>query len=258
MIWGILLFCLGLAFGSFVNVLLYRLPKGENFINSRSRCPECSFKLEWFDLIPVLSYVWLQGRCRSCKKNISPGYPLIELSFGGLAVLIFAFFGADFGLTFFWVVIAMFLLTLFLFDIRYFILPDLILVWMAVFVVLFRLLTQILGTGSSLVPWNQALIGGLILTLFLGTIWFISGGRWLGFGDVKYGFVIGLIFGVSGGIFVLYLAVIIGGLIGLGLLVGRKADRKTKLPLGAFISLAALVYILGQGSIDTFISRLFL
>lgn len=246
-----LVILIGVSLGSFFNVLLYRLPKGEDVLAGRSKCPHCKGNLAWFDLIPVVSFLALGGKCRYCQKTISPVYPAVELTAAGLALLSYLTLG---GMTVvslvFWMVACQFFLVLFLFDLKNMILPDAIIAALFLFSIVYWALSGVLPTTAS--SWTAALGGGAALSLILGSLWFLSKGLWMGFGDVKLAFTVGFLFGFFGGLLVLYGAFIAGGLVSVVMLLTKKANLKTKLPLGSFISLAAMVYILFGQTILSF------
>lgn len=247
----VFIFVIGLSIGSFINVLLYRLPKGENVLSGRSKCPHCKQNLAWLDLMPVVSFLVLGGKCRQCQKTISPIYPVIELTAAGLALLSYLALGGMAVVSLvFWMVICQFFLVLFLFDLKSMILPDAVIATLLLFSIAYWALSGILPTAAS--SWTAALGGGVALSLILGSLWFLSKGRWIGFGDVKLAFAIGFLFGFFGGLLVLYGAFIAGGLVSVVMLLTKKANLKTKLPLGSFISLAAIVYILFGQTILSF------
>jgi len=202
----------------------------------RSKCPKCGKTIPWYDLIPLVSFFWLKLRCRQCKTRISWVYPLIELSSGVIFIISYVLF-ADVGVAY--VLLQIFILELFLIlaviDLKHLILPDSILIF---------LIAGGLAT-FAIEPGINFLVGAASLFALLLLVWWLSGGRGLGFGDVKLAGVIGLIFGFWGGLVVLYLAVILGALIGIFLLMTGRANLKTKLPFGTIISLSAMFYILG-------------
>lgn len=246
-----LVILVGISLGSFFNVLLYRLPKGEGFLSGRSKCPRCRHDLAWFDLVPVVSFLALGGKCRHCQKTISPIYPTVELAAGVLALTSYlALGGMTIGSLIFWMVVCQFFLALFLFDLKDMTLPDAVIASLLLFGVIYWALTGVLPTAAS--SWVTALGGGAALSLILGSLWFLSQGRWIGFGDVKLAFAVGFLFGFFGGLTVLYGAFIIGGLVSIAMLATGKANLKTKLPLGSFISLTAMVYILFSQTILSF------
>ncbi|MDO8495185.1 MAG: prepilin peptidase [bacterium] len=236
---------LGLIVGSFLNVLIYRLPRGRGVVAGRSSCPNCRKTLSWVDLVPVFSWILLKGKCRNCHKKISWQYPLVELATGLLflgAYLRFDIMSLP-DLAF-----SLFLLSIFVVlimtDWRHLILPD--------GVILF-------GIGGALIYgvlqrwiWHSGRYDILSMGNFLAAImffgvlylvWWASSGTWLGLGDAKLMGLIALVFGTVGALFIFYTAIIIGGIIGLGLYLSRRADLKTKLPLGSYICLVAILYV---------------
>ena len=236
--------------GSFVGVIIHRLPKGEQFVGGRSYCPNCGHALRWYDLAPVLSFLILLGRCRYCRNKISWSYPAIEICSGIIVAASFLFL-SPFGLAYwlFWVFVLELLLILAFIDLKHFILADsLMAVILAAFVCY-----EIFGgkvaeaglpaqAGSIFSFGNLAGAALLFLTFFL--IWSFSNGKGIGLGDAKLAGLIGLVFGFWNSVFILYLAVIIGVLVGLALILRGRGSLKTKLPFGAFISFSAIVSVL--------------
>lgn len=218
-------FLLGLIVGSFLNVLIYRIPRGEQFVAGHSRCTHCDHILAWYDLIPVASFLVLGGKCRYCKQAISPQYPIIEIISG----LFFALAPSIPML-----IVLELMLVLAMIDAQHFLIPDIILIGL-VLVSLF--------TGA--ISWNHVL-SALGCGGFFFALWAISKGRWIGFGDVKLAAVLGLLFGFPGAVVVIYVAVIIGGLFGVILLLLHKATGKTPLPFGTLLGLCAGLFIFLQ------------
>ena len=219
----VLLFLTGLFVGSFLNVLIYRIPRGQQFVAGRSRCPHCRAVLAWYDLIPVASWLILHGRCRTCHQQISPVYPFVELLSG-----LFFVFAPSIPML---VALEVFLV-LVIVDYRHLIIPDGLLI-----VLLAAALATRAFSWDTL--WTVLGCGGFFLLL-----WLVSRGRWIGFGDVKFAAVIGVLFGFPGGVIALYAAVILGGVISVFLLALGRATMKTKLPLGSLFAVSAMWYIL--------------
>ena len=248
----------GLILGSFLSVLLERLPTGQaglpkgkpGIISGRSECPHCHRVLAWYDLIPILSYVFLWGRCRQCRARISLLYPSLELTMAAVLGL----YAYRFGLTGIWSVVDLVVLfglvALFFFDLRYQILPDVITIPL-ILIALFRLF---LNRPESLI---NMLIMGFVLTLIFGLLYMISHGRWLGLGDVKLAMLIGLLFGYPEALGVTLVAVWTGALVGLGLIMLGRASMKTALPFGSFWTLVAIITMIVPGPIG-YISKLFM
>jgi prepilin signal peptidase PulO-like enzyme (type II secretory pathway) len=243
----LLVFLIGLTVGSFANVVICRLPRKQS-IGGRSYCPDCGRILRWHDLAPILSFLALLGRCRYCRNKISWSYPVVEICSG--AIWLFSFlFWQPFGFAdwLFWVFILELFLILAFIDLKHLLLPNSIMTAILASFVCY----SFLGSGDGLVglffsPDNLASAAFFFFVFFL--IWSFSNGKGMGLGDAKLAGLIGFVFGFWNSFFVLYLAIIIGALVGLALVALSKGGAKTKLPLGAFISLSAIFFVLfGQG-----------
>lgn len=228
----------GLCFGSFANVLIARIPAGESVVSPPSHCPHCQHQLGVADLVPVVSYLWLRGRCRYCQERISSRYPLVELATAGLFVLVHLQQGWSAGTLAGWA-LALILLTSALTDIDAGIIPDLL-----------TYPGMVLGLVFS--PWGPGIISSLEGAFFFGGLFwllaFISGGG-MGGGDIKLAVVIGLFTGLSGSLLALVLAALSGGIFSLVLVVMGKAGRKTPIKFGPFLALAGMVAFLYAGPI---------
>jgi leader peptidase (prepilin peptidase) / N-methyltransferase len=232
----------GLIMGSFLSVLLERLGRKEGIVAGRSECPSCEHLLAWYDLIPLGSYVMLRGRCRYCDVRISPMYPLLELTMA----TVMGIFVFRYGMPSTWFVVDIAVLfglvALFFFDLRYQVLPD-VLVYPLIGLTLLRLITQ---RPDMLV---NAVATGVFVASFFGLLYAISHGRWLGFGDVKLGILIGLLFGYPGAVGVTLLAIWSGALWGLGLMATHRARLETALPFGSFWTAVAIVTLIWPGPV---------
>jgi leader peptidase (prepilin peptidase)/N-methyltransferase len=236
-----LIFLIGLAAGSFVGVIIYRLPRGEQFVGGRSYCPNCGHILRWRDLVPVLSFLILLGRCRYCRNKISWDYPVIEVCSGIIFAASF-FFLSPSGLAhwLFWVFILELFLILAFIDLKHLILPDSVMAVILAAFVCYEIFVGKVTGGNSIFSFGN-LISAAFLFLIFFLIWSFSNGKGIGLGDAKLAGLIGLVFGFWNSFFILYLAVIIGVLIGLILILQGRGSLKTKLPLGAFIGFSAIV-----------------
>ena len=214
---GFLLFIVGLAIGSFVNVVSIRLPVG------RSYCPACKRTLCWYELLPLASYLALLGKCRTCRAPISIRYPLIEL-ISGFIFLLAPSIPA--------IIIAELFVILALIDFDRLIIPDFLLICLLILLPFFAVLR-----------WSSVWCA-LGLGSFFFLLWFVSNGRWIGFGDVKLSAVLGLVFGFPGSLLVVYSAIILGGALGVILLISRRATMKTALPFGSILAFASIIYII--------------
>lgn len=231
-----LLVMLGLAFGSFLNVCIHRIPLEQSLNNPGSRCPRCGYELRWFDNIPVLSYVLLlRGRCRKCRAPISIRYPIVELITMGLFVL----HGEVFGWTPLLparLVFACAMVVLFAIDLEHHLLPNVI-----------TLPGIAVGFASSLVlppGIRDALIGvlagGGVLWLIGEAYFRYSGQEGMGGGDVKMLAMIGAFLGWKLVLVTLVLSSVAGSVIGLLVIAIRRGGMKYALPYGTFLALGAL------------------
>lgn len=233
----LILVILGLAVGSFLNVVIYRLPRGLGFFKGRSFCPHCRHPLEASDLIPLLSFAVLRGRCRYCRKTISWQYPLVEV----LTAIIFVVIYLKFGLSanfFVYLINSLFLLLIFMIDLKNYLILDSITLPAIILAFLFNLL--ILKSSLWAMVIAGIIGGGFFLLQFL-----LSRGKWIGGGDIRLGFLMGMMLaGWEKLILALFFAYLVGAIFGIILMVSGKKSLKSKMPLGTFLSLATLVVLL--------------
>lgn len=238
------IFLFGLISGSFLNSIVYRLQAKESFLFKRSYCPHCKQKLSWQDLIPLLSFLILFGKCRYCKKQISWQYPLVELATGILFLLIFFYFPifdqffnfsiSNFLYFLYLLIITCFLIIIFVFDLNYFIIPDKI-IYPAIFVTSFYRFFEVWNFGILDLSKIKNLGFGILPSLFFLGIILFSRGRLMGFGDFKLAILMGLILGFPNILVALFLAFFIGAIIGIGLIIFKKKNLKSKVPFGPFL-----------------------
>lgn len=288
---------LGLIVGSFINVVTIRYkPEDQNLkkaISGRSYCPHCQRKLAWFDLIPVLSFLFLRGKCRTCSKKISWQYPLVEIITSTVFVFLtakvlslnfFSYYVSSFQPDYSWIPLVILLwffyagiiITVSIIDLKHYILPDKIIFPAIIVAVLanlsFWLLESFgrfrfpkgginfLGPASRLleitkvIPINY-LLGALVFSGFLFLIYLLSKGRAMGFGDVKLGIFLGLILGFSASILALAISFIIGAAFSVVAIVLKKKKFGQHVPFGPFLGLGSLVAILfGEDIINFYLS----
>lgn len=244
----LLLFIFGLIFGSFLNSLIYRLAHGIS-IWGYSACPHCQKKLLYRDLIPLISFLALRGKCRFCGKKIGWQYFLVELFTGILFVLIFWQHQViDLFLirNLFFVLVLTFI---FIFDLKYYLILDKI-IWPSLLIAF--LINLFLGFGI----WNL-ILGILIGAGFFLVQYLVSKAKWVGLGDVKFGALLGAMFGFNLTILTIILAYIIGGFIAIILLLSSKKRFGEVLPMGAFLSVAGFIVLLwGQQILDYYFNLL--
>ena len=247
---AIVIFFLGLIFGSFANVIILRLNTGESLIFKDSRCFYCSQKLQWFELIPVASFLVLRGRCRSCKSRISWQYPAVELASGFLFLLIYVstttpinIWSLGLATAFFWL-----LLVISVYDIRHKIIPN----SLVYLVVAIAFLSLIVGQQLA-----QNLISGIALFSFFAFLWWVSKGQWMGFGDAKLALAIGIFLGWPLSLVGVLVSFWVGALFGLVLIFLRRLHLKTHVPFGPFLSIGALTaFLWGERIIEWYLSLL--
>lgn len=231
-------FGFGLVFGSFFNVVGLRVPVKESIVSPSSHCTMCQRQLTVLDLVPVLSFLVLGGKCRGCGQKISWMYPFMELLTGLLFV--FAYWQLGFSVEFGVAILLMSLLVIIVVsDVAYMLIPNKVLLVFLPLLIIGRVV-------SPLTPWWDSLLGAVVGFGILYSIAVLSKGG-MGGGDVKLFFLIGLVLGTMGSLLTLFLAAIIGVIVGIVVLRVRGLGRKTPVPFGPSIALAAIiVYFYGE------------
>ncbi len=321
-----LLFILGLVIGSFLNCVIYRLEKDQSFISKspeypaacsgdegrkyskvrfygredtpqlaagsfisgRSFCPSCNHILNWQDLIPLLSFILLKGKCRYCQKRISWQYPAVELATAVVFALVFFFvilnqpqltITAIAIIISYYLIMASLLIVVFVFDLKHYLIPDEI-IYPAIGVAFIYRLFEVclpavaLAKEGKLSHWNlienwllkienfyplfNPLISAILAAAFFYAIYALSKGKAMGFGDVKLAFFMGLFLGFPNIIVALFLAFFSGALVGLLLMVFKKKTLKSELPFGPFLISATLFSLFFGQQIINYYFKLFL
>jgi leader peptidase (prepilin peptidase)/N-methyltransferase len=229
----------GLILGSFTSVVVERLGRRGGIVAGRSECVRCGHILGWYDLIPLASFLLLRGKCRYCKGTISWLYPVIETAMAGALAFYIYVNGFAGGLSLLEMGIIVGLVMLFFFDFRHHLLPDELVVPTAVLAVV-RI--AVYGVPEPV----QAGMGALLFMLLFGILHVASNGRWMGFGDVGLGAVLGLILGWPASLFVLVFAVWVGALVGVMLMFAGRAHMKSALPFGSFLTAMAIGALIRQ------------
>lgn len=245
-VWTGFFFVYGLVFGSSYNVVGLRVPKKESIISPPSHCTVCDRKLTFIDLVPVLSFVFLKGKCRGCGTKISPIYPLMELVTG----ILFAFSFYKFGFTLELIVALLFVSMLVIItvsDIAYMLIPNKILLPFGIALFVMRII-------HPLTPWWDSFLGaaaGFLILLFIAIV--SKGG--MGGGDIKLFLVIGLVLGTQLTLLTLFLAASIGSVVGIIHLRRTKQGRKTPVPFGPSISASAVIcYFYGNSLVGWYLT----
>jgi leader peptidase (prepilin peptidase) / N-methyltransferase len=239
------IFIFGLIIGSFLNCVIYRLERGKSFLKGRSYCPECKHVLSPWDLVPLLSFIFLRGRCRYCKKAISWQYPLVEILTALIFLLIFNFsipapelaplahYGVALSLVFnllptgYLLLVSSLLIVIFVFDLKHYIIPD-----GAIYAAIGA---AFLYNFLDLKNLPSFLISGAAASAFFLAIFLISRGKWMGFGDVKLAAFMGLFLGWPNIAAALFLGFFIGAIIGVGLMILKKKKMSSEIPFGPFL-----------------------
>lgn len=228
----LIIVCLyGLVIGSFLNVCIYRIPEGKTVVTERSHCMQCGYQLSWYDMIPVVSWLALRGRCRKCKARISAQYPLIEATNGILYVVVFLVCGVTWT-SVVYCLLGSALIVLSVIDFKTYEIPFGINV--------FILVLGLIRTVSDRVDWLDHVIGLLAVSVPLGIILLVSKGRAIGGGDVKLMAAAGLLLGWEKILLALIIGCIAGSVIHIIRMKAAGADRVLAmgpyLALGIFIS----------------------
>jgi leader peptidase (prepilin peptidase)/N-methyltransferase len=228
----------GLVVGSFLNVVIYRVPRHESLVRPGSHCPGCGAAIRWYDNIPVLGWCALHGRCRACKERISVRYPLVEAFTGASFGLAAWRYGVSWGLLLAWFVVAV-LICLALIDLDHMIVPSII-----------SLPAAAVGLGASIAIHPErwwlylaAAAGAAAFCFLLVVAW--PGGAGMGGGDVTMALFVGGVLGFPGVLLGFFLAFLIGFFVGMYVLIVLKRSRKTQLPFGPFLSIGTYVALFG-------------
>jgi len=239
-----IVFLFGLIVGSFLNAVLYRLEVGGSLVRERSRCPKCGHILSWYELFPILSFLAQGGKCRKCKKRISLQYPIVELTTGILFLAIFLKFqGLTSMLTFegvgldvfYGFIIISFLVLIFVFDLKHYIIPNVAVYSLISVAFVYDLYNY------DIISLKYYFLAAIIASGFFLFLYLVSSGKWIGFGDVKYGIFMGLFLGWPNILLGLFVAYVSGALVGLLLLSIKKKNFKSEVPFGPFLIFGTLI-----------------
>jgi len=243
----------GLAIGSFLNVCIARVPHGESVVSPRSKCPGCGTSIRWYQNIPLVSYLFLRGKCAGCGMAISLRYPLVELLTGSLFALILWTFAFSWATPIYWTFVS-FLVVVSFIDFDHQIIPNRL-----------SLPGIVLGFFASfLIPWVSwsdsllgIVLGGGILWLVAVVYLLFAGTEGMGMGDVKLLAMIGAFLGYKAVLPVIFIASLLGSIIGVLLMVVTRSGRKLAIPFGPYLSLAAIITLLwGDALVNWYLSFL--
>lgn len=260
-------FILGTIIGSFLNVVIYRLHTGRS-LNGHSHCMSCGKHLRWYELFPLLSYVALRGRCAGCGSYIPSRYALVELLTGVLYLLVWrTFFFEPVLILLNWVFLSV-LMIIAVYDMRHTIIPDEMTILAGIVALIYAGYASFIA--ETWMPLLSEIGAGLAAFVFFGGLWYVSGGRWIGFGDAKLAVPLGIMVGLGGVFSMIVLSFWIGAvislvLLGLGKLVAGKTGLrflsapitiKSEIPFAPFLILGFLLVHITYADIFTIVYHL--
>ncbi|PIE60577.1 MAG: prepilin peptidase [Desulfobulbus propionicus] len=241
-----ILFIFGAVIGSFLNVVILRLPQeNASIIFPASHCCTCKTPLSWYDNIPIISYFLLKGKCRTCQGQISLQYPLVESCMAFLSVALYMRVGPGFDFCYYFLFLAVLLVIIFI-DIHHQIIPDVL-----------SLPGVFLGLAGSFfspaLTWQESIAGvlaggGILYTVALGYYLFTRRDG-MGGGDVKLLAMIGAFLGWQSLLYVIFFSSFTGSIVGIGVMIRQKKNAQTRVPFGPFLSLGAISYLFFQDEI---------
>ncbi len=261
---------LGLCLGSFINAFVFRLHEKSNkkyskvnlsIVNGRSICPSCEHELGPLDLVPVIGWLLLGGKCRYCSKSISLQYPIIELLTALLFLFSFLYWPYDFGasglvLLSLWYILLTGLISLALYDFKWLILPNKLVLSLTILWLISLIIINI-GYHQYYMHLILCLISGFIIFGFFYSIFIISEGKWIGGGDVKIGFLLGLIVATPiNSLLVIFIASLLGTFYSLPGMVVNKKKLSSHIPFGPFLILATILIFLFGSKLIAFYSHI--
>ncbi|MPW25123.1 prepilin peptidase [Alkalibaculum sp. M08DMB] len=227
------MFVLGIVVGSFLNVVIYRVPMKESIVLPPSHCQTCNSRLKPQDLIPIVSWIILKGRCRYCGTSVSYRYAFVEFIVGVLFVFTYIQVGIGSELIRFLLITSLLIPIIFI-DIDHFIIPDQLNIFGLILFIILNLV-------FSFIPWLDAVLGATVGMVPLLVLVLLTRGNGMGLGDVKLMAMLGLFLGWELALLSLFLSFILGGFLGVVLLITKVKGRKEPMPFGPWIAIATLI-----------------
>lgn len=236
----IVFFIFGLIFGSFFNVVGYRLPKGMSLISPSSHCPQCDHKLTPIELVPVFSWLFQGAKCKNCKSKIPVFYPIFELFTGIVFALIYKSFGLSL-VTFISLVFASMILIIIISDILYMVIPDELLVFCGIIILILKIINN--GINIIIPTFIDMIIPFFVMLLIKIIGDFVFKRESLGGGDIKLMLIFGMVLGWEVSLF----TIVLSSFLALPLsLINLKNNKSHEIPLGPYLGLAALICLIGK------------
>ncbi|HHU16666.1 MAG TPA: prepilin peptidase [Clostridiales bacterium] len=242
-------FILGLLTGSFLNVCIYRIPLGKNFVKGRSHCTSCNALIPWYCNIPLLSYIFLKGKCKYCEKKISFVYPTVELLNALLYLAALYVYGLTLQALFIAILFSVLIIIAFI-DFKHLIIPD----GLVVFILILSIVNAVYMVIAHGEPWYTFVIGffAASVPLFVLGLIYPDG---MGGGDIKLMAAVGLFMGWKLILLSLFIGAIYGGIVSLFIIIGKKGSMKTAIPFGPMLSLGIVTCTLfGEKIISWYLS----
>jgi len=244
----VIVFVFGAMVGSFLNVCIGRIPNDESVVSPPSHCPKCKASIAFYDNFPLLSYLWLRGKCRDCHERISPRYFVVELLTGLVALALYSRFGLSYTFVVSFVFAAALIVISFIdLDVR--IVPDVISLPGIIFGLVFSVVGYFVFTDAfEIIPTPLSSLIGILVGggFLLATAWIyekVTGVDGMGGGDIKLLAMIGAFLGWPSIPVTLFVASVLGSVIGVGLMVATGAGRRLALPFAPFLCSGALIYL---------------
>ena len=241
----------GLIIGSFLNAIIYRLKSGDSIVKSRSKCTHCQKQLKAKDLVPLFSWLALKGKYLFCNDKISWQYPAVEFITALLFIIGYLILVTDFS-TFiilnyiFYLIAISFLIVIFVFDHLHQLILDKVTIPLMVIAIIFIFVLRL--------NWTEHVLAGIAGGAWFGWQYILSKGKWIGGGDIRLGIIMGLLLGFPGVIVALFLAYILGAIVGVYLLATKKRDRGSQIAFGTFLSLSTVVtWLCGDQLLDWYL-----
>lgn len=258
---SIYIFCFGLIIGSFLNALIWRLHSGESMM-TRSMCPKCKHQLAWFDNIPVLSFVFLRGKCRYCSERISWQYPAVESITALLFLLSAVQVMTDYFVlsTYYFLLKSWFLISvmivIFVYDLRWYLILDKVTIPASIILFCSWIIENwYFGNLFKFSSWSLLIASTAVGYGFFAIQYYGSKGKWLGGGDVKLGLLMALALATPSKIIAaIFIAYVMGAIVGISLIALRKKELSSKLPFGTCLAAATVAVLLyGEAIINWYL-----
>lgn len=247
----ILAIIFGLCWGSFLTVVIWRIDDLKSIFTTRSRCTNCNREIRWFDLIPIISYGILRGRCRHCKEKIPSLYPAIELLAGAVVLLTYINYGLSWQGLIIFILFSTLIITLG-YDALHMMIVDAV-IWFGVALAIFWQIMQILGGDWKSIVFS--LVIGIAVGLGIPLVMVLtSHSRWMGEGDIVLGLLAGMLVGFPKILVAYIIAFAVGAIYGISLIILRRGRMKDAVPFGPFLVVGTIIaFFIGQAIVDWYL-----